>query len=135
MESKERKSNQAREDIKKVEREHGKFPEKPEDQKKYIAQKSKLFTENVLKKSKSFEKDIFSLQNYFGMDIELMFAGPARLKYVFKETFNEENGTTDSIKYLLKGYKSNKAKELINILIRPEYFQEYIDLMHAIIDT
>ena len=86
-------------------------------------------------KSKSFEKDIASLQNYFCMDIELMFAGPARLKYIFTEPFNEENGTTDSIKYLLKDFKSKKARDLLNILIRPEYFQEYINLMHAIIDT
>jgi len=133
--SKEGKSEQAKQDIKKFEVENGKKTDSSKVIKKYIAQKSKLFIENVLKKSKSFEKDIFSLQNYFGMDIELMFAGPARLKYVFKETFNEENGTTDSIKYLLKDYKSKKAKDLLNILIRPEYFQEYINLMHAIIDT
>jgi hypothetical protein len=94
-----------------------------------------LLVENVQKKSTSFVKDNNSLQRYFGMDIELIFAGPARLKGVFRETFNEENGTIDSIKYLLKDYKSKGARDLLNILMRPEYLQEHINLMHAIIDT
>jgi hypothetical protein len=69
------------------------------------------------------------------MDIELIFAGPAKLKSIFKETFNEENDTTDSIKYLLKDFKSKGARDLLNILMRPEYLQEHINLMHATIDT
>jgi hypothetical protein len=69
-----------------------------------------LLVENVQKKFTSFVKDINSLQRYFGIDIELIFAGPASLKGAFKETFTEENGTTDSIKYLLKDYKSKGAR-------------------------
>jgi len=46
------------------------------------------------------------------MDIELMFAGPEKLKYIFKETFNEEDGLTDSIKYCLSKYKSNRHKKI-----------------------
>jgi len=69
------------------------------------------------------------------MDIELMFAGPARLKYVFKETFNEEDGLITSIKHCFQNYKSKNIKKILNNLVRPEYLQEYFDLMHEIIDS
>ena len=44
----------------------------------------------MTKNTKSFEKDIFRLQEFFDMDIELLFAGPAKLKYAFKEAFIQE---------------------------------------------
>ena len=68
------------------------------------------------------------------MDIELMFAGPEKLKLSFKEPFYEVDGITDSISYCLKNFKCNKFKVILNNLIRPQYLQEYFDLMHDIID-
>ena len=65
-----------------------------------------------------------------------MFAGPATLKSRFKETFNIENGTstTNSIRYFLSHIECKKNKTLLNDLIRPQYLQEYFNLMHDIID-
>jgi len=90
---------------------------------------------NVKKNSKSFDRDIVRLQDHFNMDIELMFAGPARLKYVFRDAFNEENGLTDSIKLCLSKQNNKHYKKILNDLIRPQYLQEYFDLMHDIIDS
>ena len=39
------------------------------------------------KKSQSFSKDILLLQSHFGIDIELIFAGPSILKRSMKMTF------------------------------------------------
>ena len=69
------------------------------------------------------------------MDIELMFAGPAKLKYAFKETFKQEDGLSDSIKFCLSNFRCSKYKKILNSLIRPTYLQEYFDLMHEIIDS
>jgi len=96
---------------------------------------------NINIKTKSFEKDIVRLEKYLqdnfeNMDVGLMFADPDNLKFIFKESFKyEEDGFTDSITYLLSKFKSNRHKILLNNLIRPEYKQQYFDLMHAIIDS
>jgi hypothetical protein len=57
------------------------------------------------KKSQSFSKDILLLQSHFGIDIELIFAGPSVLKRSMKMTFKERDGLTDSITLCLANIK------------------------------
>jgi hypothetical protein len=68
------------------------------------------------------------------MDIELIFAGPLRLKSTFKDAFKEKDGITDSINFCLKNIKIPHFKNLLNLLTRPQFLTDYIEQMHSIID-
>ena len=85
------------------------------------------------KKSKSFQKDILLLQAQFGIDIAVIFTKPLALRALIRQTFRETDGICDSVTFCLTNIKKKYYKNLLNYLIRPEFFQEYLDQMNEII--
>jgi hypothetical protein len=76
---------------------------------------------NTDTKSKSFQKDIVMLEDYFGIDIELIFAGPERLKKMLNEIFNESDDLKDSIMECLNKINETFYKNLLNNLIYNDF--------------
>jgi hypothetical protein len=89
---------------------------------------------NVIQKNSiSFKKDIIILQNNFNIDIELIFAAPSMLKKMLKDTFNERDGLSDSISTCLKNFNNKIYKKMLDLLTRPIFLQEHIDIMNNIL--
>ena len=88
--------------------------------------------DRTYKKSQSFSKDILLLQSHFGIDIELIFAGPSILKRSMKLTFKERDGLTDSIT-CLANIKKSPYNEILNNLTKPEFLIEYEIQLKSII--
>lgn len=89
--------------------------------------------DRTYKKSQSFSKDILLLQSHFGIDIELIFAGPSILKRSMKLTFKERDGLTDSITLCLANIKKSPYNEILNNLTKPEFLIEYEIQLKSII--
>ena len=89
--------------------------------------------ERTHSKSQSFSKDILLLQTHFGIDIELIFAGPNLLKRSMKLAFTKRDGITDSITLCLANLKNKLYSEILNNLTRPEFLQDYLNQIKEII--
>ena len=91
--------------------------------------------DNIPTSFQSLTNGIKLLTNYFNMDIELAFAGPAILKGGLRsDAFMRFDGLTDSINLCLKKSNIPLFRTMLNDLIRPSFLQEYNEILHEIID-
>jgi hypothetical protein len=79
---------------------------------------------NTQKNSKSFQKDIIMLQSHFGIDIELIFAGPTRLRDLLNKEIYESDGLCDSIMLCLNNINNKFYKNLLDNLIQTNFLDE-----------
>jgi hypothetical protein len=79
---------------------------------------------NTQKNSKSFQKDIIMLQSHFCIDIELIFAGPTRLRDLLNEEIHESDGLCDSIMLCLNNINNKFYKNLLDNLIQTNFLDE-----------
>ncbi len=52
---------------------------------------------------------------------------------MLKDTFNEKDGLSDSISTCLKNINDKIYKEMLDILTRPTFLQEHINIMNNIL--
>jgi hypothetical protein len=85
---------------------------------------------NTKKDSKSFQKDVLLLQSHFDIDIELIFAGPSRLRDLLIKDLHTENGLCDSIMLCLNNINKKYYKNLLDVLIRENDFGTPKSVLH-----
>ena len=76
---------------------------------------------NIKKDSKSFQRDIILLQSHFGIDIELIFAGPSRLRDMLIKDLHTDDGLSDSIMLCLNNINKKFYKNLLDNLIQTNF--------------
>ena len=78
------------------------------------------------KKSKSFIKDILSLEKYFKTSIELISETKtlSKLYNSLKDEFKQEDGVTDSIRTCFANYEDKSYRDLLADLIKPDFIRE-----------
>ena len=72
------------------------------------------------------------IESYFNMDIEIIIAGPNRLKEEMKWVFNERDGLTDSIELCLRQSKIPHFRNMLNTQVRPNFLRENINQLYEI---
>jgi len=82
--------------------------------------------ESNKKKSKSFIKDIFSLEKYFKTSIEIISEKKTLSKFYnsLKDEFKQEDGVTDSIRTCFANYEDKSYRDLLADLIKPDFIRE-----------
>jgi hypothetical protein len=78
---------------------------------------------NTKKDSKSFQKDVLLLQRHFGIDIELIFAGPSRLRDMLIKDLHTDDGLSDSIMICLNNINKKYYKNLLDNLIQTNFLE------------
>lgn len=80
----------------------------------------------IKKSSKSFLRDIITLEEYFKMDISLIFENKniRKLTHSLKDDFKKEDGVTDSIRTCLSNFKVESYRIMLDDLTKPEFIKE-----------